>query len=220
MVSVVQGPRVFVTLFSADVFDMIMKKCLEEFAKCGYFTDEDINEVVYEITEWVGDDWAESIRQSFVEHLMLMLKRHELKLVEFPSEDVTVYTILPEYVNAESVLEYLLMVRGDDETFKNFVMAALVNHLAGGLDFEDEEKQGDVALVVWNLMELLGVEPDEVVDMYDYWRSYTGPVYWRIGKLWICCTWSYANYTRDGEYVGVQKGRVYSIESPSERDEV
>ena len=213
-------PCVFVTLFSADVFDMIMKKCLEEFARYGYFTDEDINEVVYDVTEWVSDDWAESIRQSFVEHLKLMLKRHEMKLVEFLSEDTTVYTILPKDINAEGALEYLLMYKGDDETFKNFVMAALVNHLAGGLDFEDEEKQGDVALVIWTLMELLDIEPDEEVDKFDYWHSYTGPVYWRIGKLWICCTWQYVNYTRDGEYVGIQKGRVYSLEKPSEDDEV
>jgi len=57
---------------------------------------------------------------------------------------------------------------------------------------------------------------DELVDRFDYGRSYIGARYYRVGNVWLAERWHYCNYNRWGNSVGIQKCVEYRYVDGSE----
>ena len=90
----------------------------------------------------------------------------------------------------------------------------MYSDVAGGFEFVDLDKDGQIAWIYDKIFQHLGIEPDEVVDLFDYRDSYVGPIYKRYGKVWIRKHWVYCNSNRFHTVHGVFKGVEYAIEPP------
>nr|KJR72511.1 MAG: hypothetical protein TU36_01600 [Vulcanisaeta sp. AZ3] len=87
---------------------------------------------------------------------------------------------------------------------------------AGSLEFADEDNDGYMAWYLWQLAQSYSVDPDEVIDKFDYFREYKGSKYYKYGDTWIERYIGYANHNRFGESVGIEKGVTYSLRTPNE----
>jgi hypothetical protein len=138
-----------------------------------------------------------------------------------PESEIDTYIFLPKQIKLsdDELLFLRVMINNlSDEDATIMFAEYMYEKYAGGLEFADEENDGYIAWYLWQLAQSYGVNPDEIVDKFDYSRTYTGSKYYRYGNTWIEKHVGYANYNRWGESVGIQKGYTYSLRAPDDEE--
>lgn len=134
----------------------------------------------------------------------------------FDSGDVWAYVLLPKEVKLSEDVSLLLKIiykrllyeysREDaDSAISKIVADFIYEKLADSVEFGDP-----LAWLMLKVAKSYEIEPDKIVDRTNR-QDYTGDVYYRFGNTWIRVSYYYCNYTRQGDYVGVQKCVHYSF---------
>jgi len=174
-------------------------------------------EIVDILQELTGENDVDRITEELVKQLPL-----HLVYDGFYSED-TLYLFLPKAVVgdrdtsdiATAVRILLGAVYGKDieglnyNVVKTIVAYMLYEKYAGWNEYGNPLAWYSARLAF--AYELYEEEVDRISR-----QTYVGPVYYRIGDIWIVAKWSYCNYSRHGYDVGIQKCVYYDYSSPKD----